>query len=180
LHKIIYIEKATIFCAKDMHESEASSVLTVFGYARVSTSGQTLAARDVALRGAGCAKVYAETASGAKSDRAELRKVVSRLGEGDVLTVTRLDRLARSARDLLNVLDDVAKRGAGFRSLADAWADTTTPHGRLMLTGPGRVRTHVDPCPHRRRPGPGKSRWRAHGPAAEADAAPAPLGYRTA
>jgi DNA invertase Pin-like site-specific DNA recombinase len=108
--------------------------MTVYGYARVSTDGQTLAAQDAALRGAGCAKVFSEKASGAKSDRAELRKVVSRLGEGDVLMVTRLDRLARSTRDLLNTLDEIAKRGAGFKSLVDAWADTTTPHGRLMLT----------------------------------------------
>src|SRR6516165_7563305 len=108
--------------------------MTVYGYARVSTDGQTLAAQDAALHAAGCAKVYAEKASGAKTDRAELRKVISRLGEGDVLMVTRLDRLARSTRDLLNTLDDVTKRGAGFKSLADTWADTTTPHGRLMLT----------------------------------------------
>jgi DNA invertase Pin-like site-specific DNA recombinase len=108
--------------------------MTTFGYARVSTDGQTLAAQDAALRGAGCAKVYSETASGAKTDRAGLRKAVARLDEGDVLMVTRLDRLARSTRDLLNVLDEVAKRGAGFKSLADTWADTTTPHGRLMLT----------------------------------------------
>jgi DNA invertase Pin-like site-specific DNA recombinase len=108
--------------------------LTTYGYARVSTDGQTLAAQDAALHGAGCAKVFAEKASGAKADRAELRKVVSRLKEGDVLMVTRLDRLARSTRDLLNILDDITKRGAGFRSLADSWADTTTPHGRLMLT----------------------------------------------
>src|SRR5246500_13748 len=108
--------------------------MTVFGYARVSTDGQTLAAQDAALRASGCARVFAEKASGAKTDRAELRKVVSRLGEGDVLMVTRLDRLTRSTRDLLNALDEVAKRGAGFKSLADTWADTTTPHGRLMLT----------------------------------------------
>jgi hypothetical protein len=57
-----------------------------------------------------------------------------RLDEGDVLVLTRLDRLARSTRDLLNILDTVAKAGAGFRSLADAWADTTAPHGRLTLT----------------------------------------------
>jgi DNA invertase Pin-like site-specific DNA recombinase len=116
-----------------MHESEVLK-MTVYGYARVSTDGQTLAAQDAALRGAGCAKVFSEKARGAKSDRAELRRVVSRLSEGDVLTVTRLDRLARSTRDLLNTLDEISKRGAGFRSLADAWADTTTPHGRLMLT----------------------------------------------
>lgn len=108
--------------------------MTTFGYARVSTDGQTLAAQDATLRAAGCAKVFSEKASGAKTDRAELRKALARLGEGDVLMVTRLDRLARSTRDLLNTLDDIAKRKAGFKSIADTWADTTTPHGRLMLT----------------------------------------------
>ena len=108
--------------------------MTVYGYARVSTDGQTLAAQDAQLHAAGCAKVYSEKVSGAQTDRAELAKLLKRLDEGDVLMVTRLDRLARSTRDLLNILDTVAKAGAGFRSLADAWADTTTPHGRLMLT----------------------------------------------
>jgi DNA invertase Pin-like site-specific DNA recombinase len=107
--------------------------MTVYGYARVSTDGQTLAAQDAALHAAGVAKVFAEKASGAKTDRAELRKVIKRLETGDVLIVTRLDRLARSTRDLLNVMHEIAERGAGFKSLADAWADTTTPHGRLML-----------------------------------------------
>jgi DNA invertase Pin-like site-specific DNA recombinase len=65
---------------------------------------------------------------------AHAARAIAALGAGDVLLVTRLDRLARSTRDLLNVLDAVAKAGADFRSLADAWADTTTPHGRLMLT----------------------------------------------
>src|SRR5207237_6532373 len=83
---------------------------------------------------AGCAKVYSETASGAKTDRVQLRKAIAKLQAGDTLIVTRLDRLARSTRDLLNILDEISKRGAGFKSLADAWADTTTPHGRLMLT----------------------------------------------
>ena len=86
------------------------------------------------LRGAGAAKVYGERVSGAVSDRPELAKLLKRLEPGDVLVVTRLDRLARSTRDLLNILDTVAKAGAGFKSLADAWADTTTPHGKLMLT----------------------------------------------
>jgi DNA invertase Pin-like site-specific DNA recombinase len=108
--------------------------MTVYGYARVSTDGQTLAAQDAQLHAAGCAKVYSEKVSGARTDRVELGKLLKRLDEGDVLIVTRLDRLARSTRDLLNILDTVAKAGAGFRSLADAWADTTTPHGRLMLT----------------------------------------------
>jgi DNA invertase Pin-like site-specific DNA recombinase len=108
--------------------------MTVYGYARVSTAGQTLASQDAQLHAAGCAKVYAEKVSGAKTDRPELAKLIRRLEAGDVLMVTRLDRLARSTRDLLNILDAIGKAGAGFKSLSDAWADTTTPHGRLMLT----------------------------------------------
>src|SRR6476619_2111311 len=108
--------------------------MPVYGYARVSTDGQTLAAQDGQLHAAGCAKVFSEKVSGAKTDRAALAKLLKRLEPGDVLVVTRLDRLARSTRDLLNILDTIAKAGAGFRSLADTWADTTTPHGRLMLT----------------------------------------------
>ena len=108
--------------------------MPLFGYARVSTNGQDLSAQDAELRAAGCAKVFKEKMSGARSDRPELAKAISRLEEDDVLVVTRLDRLARSTRDLLNVLDEISKRGAGFRSLKDTWADTTTPHGRLMLT----------------------------------------------
>ena len=95
---------------------------------------QDLSAQDAELAAAGCAKVFKEKASGARSDRPELAKVIGRLEPGDVLVVTRLDRLARSTRDLLNVLDELAKRGAGFRSLKDSWADTTTPHGKLMVT----------------------------------------------
>jgi DNA invertase Pin-like site-specific DNA recombinase len=105
-----------------------------FGYARVSTDGQSVAAQVAALRTAGAGKVFREVASGAKTDRAQLRKAIAALGTGDVLLVTRLDRLARSTRDLLNTLAAIADRKAGFRSLADAWADTTTSHGRLMLT----------------------------------------------
>jgi DNA invertase Pin-like site-specific DNA recombinase len=106
----------------------------LYGYARVSTDGQSLASQDAELHAAGCVKVYAEKISGARSDRPELGKVLKRLESGDVLIVTRLDRLARSTRDLLNILDDIAKRGAGFKSLHDAWADTTSAHGRLMVT----------------------------------------------
>jgi DNA invertase Pin-like site-specific DNA recombinase len=102
--------------------------------ARVSTDGQTLDAQHAQLIAAGCAEVFAEKISGAITDRPELAKVLKQLKAGDVLCVTRLDRLARSTRDLLNILDMVAKAGAGFRSLADTWADTTTAHGRLMLT----------------------------------------------
>jgi DNA invertase Pin-like site-specific DNA recombinase len=108
--------------------------MPLFGYARVSTRDQNLAAQDAELRTAGCAKVFKEKISGAKTDRPELLKAIGRLEPGDVLVVTRLDRLARSTRDLLNVIAAVAERGAGFKSLKDAWADTTSAHGRLMLT----------------------------------------------
>jgi DNA invertase Pin-like site-specific DNA recombinase len=108
--------------------------MTIYGYASVSTDQQTLAAQDGQLHAAGCAKVFSEKVSGAKTNRTELGKLLKRLEPGDVVMVTRLDRLARSTRDLLNILDTIAKAGAGFRSLADTWADTTTPHGRLMLT----------------------------------------------
>ncbi len=108
--------------------------MPLFGYARVSTRDQDLAAQDAELRAAGCAKVFKEKISGAKTDRPELVKAIGRLEPGDVLVVTRLDRLARSTRDLLNVIAAIAERGAGFKSLKDAWADTTSAHGRLMLT----------------------------------------------
>jgi DNA invertase Pin-like site-specific DNA recombinase len=106
----------------------------IFGYARVSTGSQSLATQDAALRTAGCGKIYSEKESGAKTDRAELQKLLTRLDEDDMLIVTRLDRLARSTRDLLNTLDVISKAGAKFRSLNDPWADTCTPHGELMVT----------------------------------------------
>ncbi len=106
----------------------------IYGYARVSTDGQSVAAQVAALQAAGASKVFREVASGAKTDRAQLRKAIAALQAGDVLMVTRLDRLARSTRDLLNTLAAITGGKAGFRSLGDAWADTTTAHGRLMLT----------------------------------------------
>jgi DNA invertase Pin-like site-specific DNA recombinase len=105
-----------------------------YGYARVSTDGQSVDAQLRQLTKAGCKKVFREVASGAKTDRAQLRRLLGQLEAGDVLLVTRLGRLARSTRDLLNTLGTIADRKAGFRSLGDAWADTTTSHGRLMLT----------------------------------------------
>jgi DNA invertase Pin-like site-specific DNA recombinase len=106
----------------------------IWGYSRVSTDGQSLEAQVRRLHGAGAEKVWRETASGAKGDRVQLHRAVAHLEPGDMLMVTRLDRLARSTRDLLNILAAIAEKGAGFRSLSDDWANTTTPHGRLMLT----------------------------------------------
>jgi DNA invertase Pin-like site-specific DNA recombinase len=107
---------------------------TVYGYARVSTGGQSVDAQARQLRAAGASKVFREVASGAKTDRSQLHRLVAELAAGDVVMVTRLDRLARSSRDLLNTLAAITERKAGFRSLGDTWADTTTAYGRLMLT----------------------------------------------
>ncbi len=105
----------------------------IYGYARVSTDGQSVNAQVKQLRAAGAEKVFRETASGARSDRAQLRRALDELDKGDVLMVTRLDRLARSTRDLLNTVAAITGKKAGFRSLGDTWADSTTAHGRLML-----------------------------------------------
>jgi DNA invertase Pin-like site-specific DNA recombinase len=108
--------------------------MTFLGYARVSTDGQTLDAQVNELKSAGVVTVFQEKISGTVTDRAQLKRAIKALAPDDVLIVTRLDRLARSTRDLLNILAAVNEAGAGFRSLRDTWADTTTPHGRLMLT----------------------------------------------
>ena len=106
----------------------------IVGYARVSTGGQTLHHQQAALVEAGCTKVFSEKVSGAKTDRQHLAKALAALTPGDTLIVTKLDRLARSTRDLLNTLAEIAKAGATFKSLGDPWCDTTSAHGRLMLT----------------------------------------------
>jgi DNA invertase Pin-like site-specific DNA recombinase len=106
----------------------------IIGYARVSTDGQTLDAQQASLKANGAERIFAEKISGAVTDRKQLTKALQALGSGDVLLVTRLDRLARSTRDLLNILDTISKSGAKFRSLADSWADTSTMHGELMIT----------------------------------------------
>jgi DNA invertase Pin-like site-specific DNA recombinase len=109
--------------------------MTIYGYARVSTDGQSVANQETQLLAAGCAKVYAEKVSGKTTNgRAELAKIIRRLDQSDVLMVTRLDRLARSTRDLLNLLHELNERSVGFKSLKETWADTTTPHGRLLVT----------------------------------------------
>jgi len=104
------------------------------GYARVSTQGQTLESQLEELGKAGCSKIYREKISGAKCDRPELQRLLNALEPGSVIVVTRLDRLARSTIDLLTTIKQIADKGCLFKSLADPWADTTTPGGRLMLT----------------------------------------------
>jgi DNA invertase Pin-like site-specific DNA recombinase len=104
------------------------------GYARVSTNGQDYNGQISDLKAAGCERIYREKVSGVKSDRVELRKLLDAIKPGDVVMVKRLDRLARSTLDLLSVLQGLTKAGAKFKSLNDPWADTTTPHGELMVT----------------------------------------------
>ena len=106
----------------------------LIGYARVSTDDQTLDRQREALKAAGCKRVYEEKASGAKRDRPELTRMLEHLRAGDVLMITRLDRLARSTRDLLDIAERLDAAEAGLRSLAEPWADTTSPAGRMVLT----------------------------------------------
>src|ERR1700756_4802008 len=117
-----------------MQKGVRISMGDIIGYARVSTDGQSVHDQIVQLKAAGATRVLSEKLSGARFDRPQLRKAIAALGKGDVLIITRLDRLARSTRDLLNILHEVGECGAAFKSLADAWADTTTPHGKLMVT----------------------------------------------
>ena len=106
----------------------------LIGYARVSTDGQTLDAQQASLRAAGAEKVYSEKESGAKTDRRQLQRALAALADGDCPLITRLDRLARSTRDLLNVLAAVSDKSAGFRSLNETMIDTTSAHGRLVTS----------------------------------------------
>src|ERR1039457_7492792 len=102
------------------------------GYARVSTDDQDTAAQVAALKAAGCERIYKEKASGGRWDRPELRRLLEQLRKGDVLVVWKLDRLSRSLRDVLMIMERLAETKAGFRSLTEA-IDTTTPAGRMMM-----------------------------------------------
>jgi DNA invertase Pin-like site-specific DNA recombinase len=134
----------------------------IYGYARVSTVGQTLAAQLDQLKAAGCEKIYREKATGARADRRELLKLLKALEPGDIVTVTRIDRLARSTFDLFAIVKGIADAGAQFRSLAEPWADTATSTGRLMLAVLGGL-ADVERDLIRTRTAEGRSRARAQG-----------------
>jgi DNA invertase Pin-like site-specific DNA recombinase len=104
------------------------------GYARVSTDDQDLTLQRTALKDAGCKRVYEEKVSGVQRSRPELTRMLDQLRAGDVVVVSRLDRLARSTRDLLNIAEQLKEVEAGLRSLHEPWADTTSPAGRMVLT----------------------------------------------
>jgi hypothetical protein len=126
MHQKNSLDFKSLFCCIIPEHNEPM----IYGYARVSTDGQSVDAQVKQLRAAGAEKVFKKPASGARSDRAGLRRALAALDKGDVLMVTRLDRLARSTRDLFNTVEDIAAKKAGFKSLGDTWADSTTAHGR--------------------------------------------------
>ena len=104
----------------------------VLGYGRVSREGQDLAQQRAALRAAGCSRLFEEKASGGRWDRPELHRLLDHLRDGDVVVVWKLDRLSRSLKDLLHIMEKIGEAGAGFRSLTEH-IDTTTPAGRMMM-----------------------------------------------
>jgi DNA invertase Pin-like site-specific DNA recombinase len=104
------------------------------GYARVSTDDQNLDQQRERLHGAGCERLFEEKISGARRDRPELARLVDQLRKDDLIVVTRLDRLARSTSHLLEIAEAIRAKDAGLLSLAEPWADTTSPAGRMVLT----------------------------------------------
>jgi DNA invertase Pin-like site-specific DNA recombinase len=109
--------------------------MTTFGYARVSSDEQSLEVQVEALKAAGCDMIRSEKVSGASREgRAELKILLDFIRAGDTLLVCKLDRLARNTVDMLSIIGELGDKGVGFKSLAEPWADTTSPAGKLMLT----------------------------------------------
>src|SRR4029077_8933543 len=151
------------------------------GYARVSTYGQTLDAQLEQLRGARCTKIYREKVTGAHSDRRELLKMLAALAPDDVVTVTRIDRLARSTFDLFAIVKQIVDAKAQFRSLAEPWGHR---HQHRTLDDccsrrPRGCGARFDPHSHRRGPQPGAEARPAYGPSPEIDGRAAGRGPRT-
>jgi DNA invertase Pin-like site-specific DNA recombinase len=122
-------------CIEGIVSMKVQSSLMIYGYARVGREVRASPLRWRRCASAGPLRFSAKWRA-VKTDRVQLRRLLDQLDAGDVLMVTRLDRLARSTRDLLNTLAAITAKKAGFRSLGDTWADTTTSHGRLILTEP--------------------------------------------
>jgi DNA invertase Pin-like site-specific DNA recombinase len=136
----------------------------LIGYARVSTYGQTLDVQLEQLRAAGCSSrnIYREKVTGARADRRELNRMLGKLAPGDMVTVTRIDRLARSTFDLFGIVKRIVDAEAQFRSLAEPWADTGTSTGRSMLAVLGGL-ADVERDLIRTRTAEGRSRAKARG-----------------
>lgn len=142
-----------------MNESPRQNRL---GYARVSTVGQTLEAQLEQLAAAGCATIFREKVSGARADRKELARLLRAIQPGDVVTVTRIDRLARSTFELFAIVKKIVDAGGQFASLAEPWADTSTSTGRLMIAVLGGL-ADVERDLIRTRTTEGRERARARG-----------------
>ena len=136
----------------------------LIGYTRVSTYGQTLDSQLEQLRAAECSSrnIYREKVTGARANRRELLRMLRRLAAGDVVTVTRIDRLARSTLDLFGIVKRIVDAKAEFRSLAEPWANTGTSTGRLMLAVLGGL-ADVERDLIRTRTAEGRSRAKAQG-----------------
>ena len=142
--------------------TEIQPQVRCLGYARVSTYGQTLDAQLEHLRAEGCVKIYREKVSGARADRRELLRLLKAITPGDVVTVTRIDRLARSTFDLFAIVKQIVDSGGQFRSLAEPWANTGTSTGRLMIAVLGGL-ADVERDLIRTRTAEGRSRAKARG-----------------
>ncbi len=115
-------------------QSMRKRVLYEIGYARISTEGQLLTLQLDALKQAGCAKFFQEKVSGAYRDRPELNRMLDQLRKGDIVIVWKLDRLARSTRNLLDIVETISNTGARFQPISEPWADTTTHAGKMIMT----------------------------------------------
>ena len=113
---------------------ETSRAVTTLGYARVSTQDQDLSGQIEALKAAGATTIYREKVSGVRTDRPQLAKLMAQIGPGDIVVVTKLDRLGRSTRELLDLIERISEAGAAFRSLGDPLWDTTSSQGKLLRT----------------------------------------------
>lgn len=124
----------SVCCTKVLHFGNDRQYVCamLMGYARVSTDDQDTAAQVAALKAAGCERIFREKASGGRWERPELHRLLELLRKGDVLVVWKLDRLSRSLRDIISIMDHLGEDGVGFRSLTEA-IDTTTAAGRMMM-----------------------------------------------
>ena len=104
------------------------------GYARVSTVEQKLDLQMLALKKAGCTKIFREKVSGASRERPELKRMLDQIREGDIVVVWKLDRLARSTKDLLETMESIRESGGQFQSLSEPWADSTSHAGKMIMT----------------------------------------------
>jgi DNA invertase Pin-like site-specific DNA recombinase len=131
--RLAKVSRKTIFLCYIFCEGIGDGRMKI-GYARVSTEDQRLTLQLDALKKAGCTRVFREKVSGAYRDRPELNRMLDQLRQGDVVAVWRLDRLARSTRSLLEIVETISNAGARFQSISEPWADTTTHAGKMIMT----------------------------------------------